>query len=95
MPAAARQTDPDTSEGQVSSDVSSDVIINGLGAALMGSVESPHAPYGSPHPPHKNATITTASSTVIVNGRGLAYAGSDLSCGHAIASGSPDVDTAA
>ena len=95
MPAAARQGDPDTSDGQIASDVSNDVIINGQGAALQGSVESSHAPYGSPHPPHEAATITTASSTVIVNGRGLAYAGSDLSCGHAIASGSPDVDTAA
>lgn len=95
MPAAARQGDPDTSDGNIVGDTSPDVIINGQPAALLGSLESPHAPYGSPHPPHKNATITSASGSVIVNGKGLAYAGSDLSCGHAIASGSPDVDTAA
>lgn len=95
MPAAARQGDPDTSNGNIVSDTSSDVIINGQPAALVGSVDSSHAPYGSPHPPHEAATVTVGSSSVIVNGRALAYAGSDLSCGHAIASGSPDVDTAA
>jgi uncharacterized Zn-binding protein involved in type VI secretion len=92
MPAAARQGDPDTSDGTISSDVSSDVIINGQGAATVGSVDSPHAPYGAPHPPQEAATVTTGSSTVIVNGKGIAFAGSDLSCGHAIASGSPDVE---
>lgn len=93
MPAAARQGDPDTSDGSIASECSSDVIINGQPAALVGSVESSHAPYGTPHPPHEAATITTGSSTVIVNGKGLAFAGSDLSCGHAIASGSSDVET--
>ena len=92
MPAAARQGDPDTSDGTISGDVSADVIINGMGAATVGSLETPHAPYGSPHPPHKDATITVGSSSVIVNGKGIAFAGSDLSCGHAIASGSPDVE---
>jgi uncharacterized Zn-binding protein involved in type VI secretion len=95
MPAAARLNDPDTSDGMIMSDVSPDVIINGQGAVLLGSIDSPHAPYGNPHPPHHSATVTNASTTVIVNGKGLAYAGASLSCGHAISSGSPDVDTAA
>ena len=57
----------------------------------MGSVDSPHAPHGKPH---DTSTITVGSSSVIVNGQGLAFAGSDLSCGHAIKSGSDDVDIA-
>lgn len=93
MPAAAILTSNDTSDGSISSGVSSDVIINGQGAATVGSVDSSHAPYGTPHPPHEAATITTGSSTVIVNGQPLAFVGSDLSCGHAVASGSPDVET--
>lgn len=94
MPAAARKGDPDTSDGSISSGVSDDVIINSQGAAMLGSVETSHAPYSpsSAHKPHEAATITSASSTVIVNGQGMAFAGSDLSCGHAIASGSPDVE---
>lgn len=95
MPAAARQNDPDTSNGQIISGISDDVIINGQPAALMDSTDSDHAPYGPPHPPHAAATVVSASSTVIVNGKGLAYVGSQLSCGHSISSGSPDVDVAA
>jgi uncharacterized Zn-binding protein involved in type VI secretion len=94
MAGAARLGDPDTSDGTITSGVSTDVIINGQGAAIVGSVDSPHAPYGPPHPPHEAATITVGSSSVIVNGQGLAFAGSDLSCGHAIKSGSDDVDIA-
>ena len=74
---------------------SSDVVINGQYAALLDSLDAPHAPWGIPHPPHEAATIVSASSTVIVNGKGLAYVGSDLSCGHSVAGGSPDVDVAA
>jgi uncharacterized Zn-binding protein involved in type VI secretion len=95
MPAAARLNDSDSSDGHIASGVSDDVIINGQPAALMDSVDSSHAPYGSPHPPHEAATVTNASSSVIVNGKGLAYVGSDLSCGHSIAAGSSDVETAA
>jgi uncharacterized Zn-binding protein involved in type VI secretion len=94
MVAAARLNDPDTSDGMVAGDVSSDVIINGQGAAVVGSLISSHAPYGPPHPPHEAATITVGSGSVIVNGKGMAFAGSDLSCGHAIKSGSDDVDIA-
>lgn len=94
MPAAARLSDNDTSDGSIASGVSNDVIINGQGAAIVGSVESSHAPYSpsSKHKPHEAATITSGSSTVIVNGQAMAYVGSDLSCGHTISSGSPDVE---
>lgn len=95
MPAAAILTSNDTSDGSISSGVSSDVIINGQGAATVGSIDSSHAPYtpSAKHMPHEAATITTGSSSVIVNGQPLAFVGSDLSCGHAVASGSPDVET--
>ena len=95
MPAAARLNDSDTSDGHLISGVSDDVIINGQPAALMSSQDSSHAPYGPPHPPHAAATVVEASSSVIVNGKGLAYVGASLSCGHSIGNGSPDVDVAA
>ena len=99
MPAAARLNDPDNSDGKIIDKVSADVIINGQPAALMGSVDKPHAPWEPRHrqrdKPHDAATVTVASESVVVNGQGLAYVGSDLSCGHKINDGSPDVDTAA
>lgn len=95
MPAAARLNDPDTSDGQIISGGSSDVLINGKPAALADATDSRHAPYGPPNPPHAAATVVVASGSVIVNGKGLAYVGSQLSCGHSISSGSPDVDVAA
>jgi uncharacterized Zn-binding protein involved in type VI secretion len=95
MPAVARQNDADSSDGHLISDLSTDVIINGQAAVLQGSMDSPHAPYGKKHPPHDAATVNLSSDSVIVNGRGLAYVGSTLTCGHSIASGSSDVDVAA
>jgi len=91
MPAAARLTDPDNAGGKIASAVSNDIIVNSKPMALLNSVESPHAPWGSPHPPHEAPKIVVASSAVIGNNRGVAYVGSQLSCGHVIVSGSPDV----
>ncbi|CAB4129727.1 COG4104 Uncharacterized conserved protein [uncultured Caudovirales phage] len=88
---AARQSDPDTSDGSIVGGCISSVLINGLPAAVVGSVSSPHSPWGSPHPPHDAATVVSGSSTVIVGGLALARAGDPLSCGHAIASGSANV----
>lgn len=92
MAAAARMGDKDSSNGTIIGSASADVIINGQPAAIVGSVDAPHAPYGRKHPPHHAATIVDGSSTVIVNGKPLARVGSKLSCGHTIAGGSPDVD---
>tara|TARA_R110000796_G_scaffold45937_6_gene111139 strand:+ start:26523 stop:26807 length:285 start_codon:yes stop_codon:yes gene_type:complete len=92
MPAAARQTDPDTSDGSITSSTATTVIINGLEAAVVGSVDSAHSPYGPPHPPHEAATIVAGSDSVIVEGQPLARVGDPLSCGHSIAAGSPDVE---
>jgi uncharacterized protein (TIGR02594 family) len=91
MPAAARLTDPDNAGGKIASAVSGDIIVNNKPLALKDSVESPHAPWGPPHPPHEAPKIVVASSAVIGNNRGVAYVGSQLSCGHVIVSGSPDV----
>lgn len=88
---AARQTDPDTSDGSIVSGCVSSVLINGLPAAVVGAVSSPHSPWGNPHPPHDAATIVSGSSSVMCGGLALARAGDPLSCGHAIANGSANV----
>ena len=92
MPAAARLTDPDTSDGHISGGTVDSVLINGLPAAVVTSIDSSHAPYGPPHPPHEAATIITGSDTVLVEGLPLARVGDPLSCGHSIGVGSPDVE---
>lgn len=88
---AARQTDPDTSDGNIVSGCIASVLINGLPAAVVGSVSCPHSPWGSPHPPHDAAVVVSGSSSVLCNGIPLARAGDPLSCGHAIAVGSANV----
>lgn len=91
MPAAARLNDPDTSDGAISSKVATSVFINGQPAAVVGSMDRDHAPYGKPHPPHVPNPITSGSSTVFIEGQPAARAGDPFACGHKVASGSPDV----
>jgi uncharacterized Zn-binding protein involved in type VI secretion len=91
MPAAARLNDPDTSDGVIVGAVASKTVINGVPVALVGSIDSAHSPWGPPHPPHAAATIISGSSTVICEGKAVARVGDPLSCGHVIASGSPNV----
>ena len=92
MPAAARLDDTDNAGGVINGACSGDVVINGKPAALQDSTLTPDY---NKRGPHAKPTITAASGTVIVNGKGLAYNGSSLNCGHAINSGSGDVDVAA
>ena len=92
MPAAARFGDPDTSDGSIIGGTIDSVLINGFPAAVVTSLDSSHAPYGPPHPPHEAATIVAGSDTVFVEGLPLARVGDPLSCGHAISDGSPDVE---
>jgi uncharacterized Zn-binding protein involved in type VI secretion len=92
MPAAARLGDADTSDGSISSGTIDSVLINGQPAAVVGSVDSSHAPYGNPHPPHEAATVVSGSDTVLVENIPLARVGDPLSCGHSIGDGSPDVE---
>jgi uncharacterized Zn-binding protein involved in type VI secretion len=92
MPAAARQGDPDTSDGAITSATESTVLINGQPAAVVGSMNRDHAPYGRPHRPHVPNPIVSGSSTVFFGGKAAARAGDPFQCGHKVASGSPDVD---
>lgn len=92
MPAAARLNDPDTSDGAVSSACAGTVFINGQPAATVGSMDRDHAPYGPPHPPHVPNPIVSGSGTVFIEGKPAARQGDPFNCGHAVASGSPDVN---
>lgn len=92
MPAAARKGDagiPHCS-GYVIATASSDVIINGRGAARIGDTSTVHLRPGKKCPPHV-ASIVSGSSTVIINGRPAATVGSRLSMCTAVATGSSDV----
>lgn len=92
MPAAARLGDADTSDGSIASATIDSVLINGQPAAVVGSIDSAHAPYGPPHPPHAAASVVAGSNTVLVENIPLARVGDPLSCGHSIGDGSPDVE---
>lgn len=91
MPAAARLNDPDTSDGAISSACAGTVNINGLAAAVVGSMDRDHAPYGIPHPPHVPNPIVSGSGTVSIEGKAAARVGDPFNCGHSVASGSPNV----
>jgi uncharacterized Zn-binding protein involved in type VI secretion len=92
MPAAARINDPDNSDGALISDGASVVKIDGKLAAVVGSLDRSHAPYGPPHPPHQAATVVEGSSVVKIEGKPAARVGDKLSCGHVISSGSSTVN---
>ncbi|MFW6600006.1 PAAR domain-containing protein [Propionibacteriaceae bacterium Y2011] len=91
--------------GTLQSQCSTDVLINGMGAAVQGSVArltSPHLPIGGPsflRPPTGQGTVMMGSPTVLVNGKPLARLGDQvMTCNDpadaptsAIAAGSPNV----
>lgn len=85
----------DTSTGhesfgpQTITEGSSDVNINGKGAAREGDALSAHASpsQSAPHP----GTIASGSGTVNVNGKPLARIGDDVSCGGVVIKGSSNV----
>ena len=97
---------PHPFSGTLQTDVSSDVLINNLGAATVGSVavnQPPHLPTppGTSfiRPPSNRGTVQTGSATVLINGRAAARMGDpvrtcndpvDLPVG-SITAGSPDV----
>ena len=91
MPAVVRQGDVNSAGGQAIGDLANTVLVNGVPCAVVGTVISPHAPWGPPHPPHEAPTITTGESTVLVEGRIISIIGSGNTCGHVMAQGSPDV----
>jgi len=92
VPAAARIRDPGLPHcsGHTIATGSSDVYVNGQGAARFGDSNTTHKMPGSPCPDH-SATINKASGTVFVNGKGFARVGDTYAGCTSISSGSPDV----
>lgn len=70
---------------------SSDVKINGRGAARVGDFSTPHLRPGRKCPPHV-ASITSGSSSVFINSRAAARVGSSLMSCTFVATGSSDVN---
>jgi uncharacterized Zn-binding protein involved in type VI secretion len=71
----------------------STVFANGQKVGLHTSQISPHAPWSKKsHPPHKNAFTTNGSPTVFCEGKPVLRVGSGNTCGHSIASGSPNIE---
>lgn len=91
MPAVVRKDDQNNAGGLATSMVIPSVLINDKPCAVVGTIISSHSPFGPPHPPHEAAVITVGNSTVLVEGKPIAYVGSPNSCGHSMATGSPDV----
>jgi uncharacterized Zn-binding protein involved in type VI secretion len=87
MPAACRLGDRDSAGAAIVGNVASTVTINGQPAALVGSAQAPHG-----KSIHRGSTVTVGSPTVIVENRALARVTSGTACGHAMATGSPNVD---
>ena len=90
MAGASRKGDNNSAGGTILRGAST-VFINGLPAGVHVSKISPHAPWGKPHPPHKNSTTTSGSPSVFVEGSPLLRIGSTTTCGHSITGGSGDV----
>ena len=68
------------------------VFANGISVGLHASLITPHAPWGTPHPPHKAAMTTDGSPTVFADGQPVLRVGSGVTCGHGIVSGSPNIN---
>jgi uncharacterized Zn-binding protein involved in type VI secretion len=96
---------PHPFNGTLQSGCSSDVLINGLPAAVQGSIArntAPHLPIGGPsfaRPPSNQGRVLLGSPTVLVNGTPLARLGDQVvTCNDpvdaptsTITGGSPDV----
>ena len=93
MPAAARRGDagvPHCSPYVIAT-ASSDVIINGRGAARQGDISTPHLrPAGRRCGGHV-APIIRGSASVLINGRPAARVGDSLAACTRVATGSGDV----
>lgn len=71
--------------GTVTSGVSSTVLIDGQGAAVVGSVADnlpPHIPMGGPFqtPPSNKGTVARGSESVLIEDKGVARAGDTVTC---------------
>ena len=92
MAALARHDDTNQEGGTIISGATT-VFVNQRLVAQVGNHIEPHAPWDpTAHPPHENATITSGSTSVFADNAAVAFVGSGNSCGHAIETGSEDVD---
>jgi|TARA_R110000868_G_scaffold4818_1_gene30021 uncharacterized Zn-binding protein involved in type VI secretion len=66
-------------------------LVAGRPVGLHVSIMTPHAPWGTPHPPHAAAITTDGAPTVICSAAPVLRIGSGNSCGHAIITGCPTV----
>ena len=90
MPKLSRVGDTDQPGGQIVRGAGT-VFANGIKVGLHVSPITPHAPFGIPHPPHRNAKTTDGSPSVFAEGDPVPRVGSGNTCGHSIVQGSPDV----
>ena len=90
MAQLSRKGDENTTGGKIVKGAGT-VFANGIAVGLHVSDITPHAPYGSPHPPHAKAKTTEGSPTVFAEGVPVLRVGSGNTCGHKIDQGSPNV----
>lgn len=90
MPQLSRKGDTDQPGGQIMRGAGT-VFANGIPVGLHVSQITPHAPFGTPHPPHAAAMTTDGSPTVFAEGCPVLRVGSGNTCGHSIVQGSPDI----
>jgi len=90
MPALCRKDDTNNAGGAVVSIPQSSVIANGKVACVLGSSIAPHAPC-SDVPVHCNAVVVESDSTVLIEGIPTTHVNNGNSCGHSMATGSPDI----
>lgn len=65
------------------------VLVNGHPVAVVGDAVAPHAPFTGLH---NSATLASGSTTVFAEGKPVCRVGDLATCGHAIETGSPDVE---
>ena len=83
MPKIARKDDQNTTGGKLlESGCAPTVFADFKKVAQINCPITPHQPYGSPHPPHKNAKVTQPSPTVYADGKQVVRVTSANSCGH-------------
>lgn len=90
MPGIARKGDANAVGGKIVKGAST-VFANGQPVGLHVSEITAHAPFGKPHPPHRNAKTTQGSATVFADGEPVLFQGAGTTCGHSISEGSGDV----
>lgn len=94
MPAAARLNDKGVfhCSGYTIASASTDVFINGRGAARVGDKSTPHLRPGGRRCPVHVASISRGSTSVFINGKPAARVGDPLSSCTRVATGSTDVN---